>query len=120
MSKRLDAILGKKCPVCLEGLTFRKGLTMNAICRVCGHRFEREQGYFVGALYLSYFLAIPILAASTGVIWLVSGWTPGHSMIAALIVFVPMAPTILRYARVLWMHLDLTLDPPPSDATLDT
>lgn len=28
-------------------------------CPVCGLKFEREQGYFLGAMYVSYLVSIP-------------------------------------------------------------
>src|SRR3989442_8573127 len=55
---RLRAILRQRCPVCLEGRMFRGVFTMNAACSACGHRFERETGFFQGAMYVSYALGI--------------------------------------------------------------
>lgn len=37
---------------------FRGRFEMNATCPVCGHRFEREPGFFQGAMYVSYGLGI--------------------------------------------------------------
>ena len=33
---------------------------MHETCPVCDHRFEREPGYFVGAMYVSYAPATPV------------------------------------------------------------
>ena len=54
MSTRFQAILRQKCPVCLQGNDHRSGITMNEVCPVCGLRFEREQGYFLAAMYVAY------------------------------------------------------------------
>ena len=35
---------------------------MNDPCPVCGLVFEREPGYFLGAMYFSYALAVFIIA----------------------------------------------------------
>lgn len=54
----------EKCPKCKIGATFKKrtGLfsfpDMNKTCSNCTYRFEREPGYFIGAMYLSYGLAL--------------------------------------------------------------
>ena len=36
---------------------------MHERCRVCGYRFEREQGYFVGAMYINYGVTVLIIVA---------------------------------------------------------
>jgi uncharacterized protein (DUF983 family) len=61
---RLLSILREKCPSCRKGEVFEKprGLfklpEMKKNCEVCGYRFDREPGYFLGAMYLSYGLAV--------------------------------------------------------------
>jgi uncharacterized protein (DUF983 family) len=57
-SRRLRAIATLRCPVCLEGKMFVGRFTMNPACPVCGHRFEREQGFFQGAMYVSWVLGV--------------------------------------------------------------
>ena len=57
-------IYQEKCPKCKEGNAFKKDKSilsipeMNTNCSHCNYHFEREPGYFIGALYLSYGLAI--------------------------------------------------------------
>src|ERR1700758_311318 len=58
LADRLAAIARQRCPVCLEGRMFRGLFTMNTTCPVCGHRFEREPGFFQGAMYVSYTLGV--------------------------------------------------------------
>src|SRR5437899_10038697 len=53
---RLWSIVRLRCPRCFDGKVFRGSFQMNETCPVCGMRFEREQGYFLGAMYASYFL----------------------------------------------------------------
>ena len=70
--RRALAVLAKQCPVCLRGAMFRNLLTMNEECLVCGHRFLREEGFFQGAMFISYavgvleFAAIALLAYQIG------------------------------------------------------
>src|SRR6058998_576038 len=58
LAARLRAIIRQRCPVCLQGAMFRGRFEMNATCPVCGHRFEREPGFFQGAMYVSYGIGI--------------------------------------------------------------
>src|SRR5438552_15803247 len=52
--QRVCAVWHKRCPRCLQGPIYERGMTMHARCPVCGLRLEREQGYFMGAMYISY------------------------------------------------------------------
>lgn len=91
---------------------FRGLIGMRDACPECGWRFEREPGYFVGAMYVSYGLALPILA---GLVLLVHAFRPAWSeyaaMGAALPVFLPLVPVLFRASRLIWMHLDVAVDP---------
>lgn len=79
---------------------------MNDQCPVCGHQFIREQGYFQGAMYVSYGLGLAVIFTLTGLTLLV---LPPNSEVLALGIIVPvflgLVPTIYRYSRVIWMHL---------------
>src|SRR2546427_2942302 len=58
LAARLHAIIRQRCPVCFQGAMFRGRFEMSATCPVCGHRFEREPGFFQGAMYVSYGIGI--------------------------------------------------------------
>src|SRR5438105_9687609 len=57
----LGALLRQRCPNCRKGRMFRSLLEMNDPCPVCGQLFQREEGYFLGAMYASYALATGLL-----------------------------------------------------------
>ena len=63
LKKILRCSFGLKCPRCEEGSLFQKRFTMFSNCPECDLKFEREQGYFIGAMYINYgatvFLAFP-------------------------------------------------------------
>src|SRR5678815_847900 len=79
---------------------------MHEACAACGLRYEREQGYFVGAIYVNYAFTV---AVAVGLI-LVLDWTVGLSLArqlvlgVALCVLVPLC--FFRYSRSLWLSLD--------------
>jgi len=84
---------------------------MHEACPVCGLVFEREPGFFVGAMYVSYALAIPVYLALAGVLRLVlRSWSDTAILALALPLFIPFAPLLFRYSRVIWMHLDAVVD----------
>ena len=108
---RLVAILEQRCPRCHEGRPFSGLLTMRETCPVCGLAFEREHGYFSGAMVVSYMLAIPALAGLSGLIWLLTRWPVEGVLAAGDLLFLLLVPGIFRYSRIVWMHFDQTLDP---------
>jgi hypothetical protein len=70
----------------------------------------REPGYFTGAMYLSYGVALLVTAP----VWLAMVWF-GRSLGEVLLVIGPLlivgSPWLFRDARVLWLHLDQAFDP---------
>jgi len=80
-------------------------------CPVCGLRFEREQGYFLGAMYVSYGLSIPIVLLLIVLIWRLTGCSLDWAIGAAFVAFLPFVPVVTRFARVVWMYVDQGFDP---------
>jgi uncharacterized protein (DUF983 family) len=113
--RRLQAVLLQRCPQCLQGKVFRGWIRMRETCPVCGHRFEREPGYFLGAMYASYFLSIGVLGLVFAFLyWVVfPDWPPEYVVLLAAVPYLALAPWVFRYSRVIWMHID----PPPADAS---
>lgn len=83
-------------------------------CPACSLVFEREPGYFVGAMYISYALAVPIVAGLTALLscFVVPRWPLHWTVLLAAVLFVPAVPLVFRASRVAWIHLDQRLDPP--------
>jgi uncharacterized protein (DUF983 family) len=107
VATRLGAILRQRCPRCRRGRVFRGAVAMNEVCPACGLRFEREPGYFLGAMYFSYGLATGLVA----LVYLLTtllfpGWPIWGAPAVAVAVLVPFVPVLFRYSRVLWLHFD--------------
>jgi hypothetical protein len=73
--------------------------------------YGRENGYFTGAMIVSYILAVPLLAVLTGVVALLTGWRFDVVLLVAGVYFLMFAPMLFRYSRVIWMHFDRLVDP---------
>jgi hypothetical protein len=80
-------------------------------CALCDLKFEREPGYFLGAMYLSYGLGVFIMAPIALLLWFLTGWGLTKVILWAVVWFLPFAPTITLFARVLWIYLDQSIDP---------
>jgi len=86
---------------------------MNERCPVCGYKFERGPGYFTGAMYFSYAMGIPIIAAGViaAKLWIVPTWPLHWIVLMVWAVFLLIAPEIFQYSRVLFIHFDRYFDP---------
>src|SRR4051794_24811574 len=105
------AIARGLCPRCRRGRIFTGSLRMNEVCPVCQLRFGREHGYFTGAMYFSYGLAAPIVVAIAVLLTLLRQWlSPQISVywifLASGILFLPFAPMVFRYSRIVWIYFD--------------
>jgi uncharacterized protein (DUF983 family) len=112
----LTDILRQRCPRCRSGSIFRYSIfrgfpKMHERCPVCDLKFDREPGYFLGAMYVSYALGLVIIGLIAALLWEVTGWWITKDTIWAVVIFLPIAPTITLFARVLWIYLDQTIDP---------
>jgi uncharacterized protein (DUF983 family) len=107
----IAAILRHRCPRCREGAIFRGWLAMHETCPVCGLRFSREPGYFIGAMYVSYGLSVPPVLALVVVLWRVAGWSFGAAVAGAFVAYLPFVPLVVRLSRVLWIWIDRAVDP---------
>jgi uncharacterized protein (DUF983 family) len=109
-------IFRQRCPRCRAGNIFRYSIfrgfpRMHERCPVCDLKFEREPGYFLGAMYVSYGLGVVIVAMIAALLWSVTDWWITKDTLWAVVLFLPLAPTITLLARVLWIYLDQTIDP---------
>ena len=112
----LAAIRRELCPRCRQGRIFRTSLrhgwlNMFDRCPVCDLPFRREQGYFVGAMYLSYLLSIPPVLLLVVLLQRLTAWDWGIAALGAAVAYLPAVPYMTRLARVVWLHFDYAVDP---------
>jgi uncharacterized protein (DUF983 family) len=107
---RLRATLAQRCPRCLEGRVWRSFLTMYDACPVCRLVYEREPGYFTGAMVVSYVIAVPTFGLIV-IALLLLGVDTLVALVGGGVFYLMLAPFILRYSRVIWLHFDWLIDP---------
>jgi uncharacterized protein (DUF983 family) len=119
--RRVHAVLLKRCPVCLEGAMFQGGgpLTMNEQCASCGHRFLREEGFFQGAMYVSYVLGMLEFAGLALLSLATLGPRLGlaGALGVAFIFHLLLVPQLFQYSRVIWAHLNVGTRATPAAAS---
>ena len=89
---------------------------MHDDCPACGLDFDRgDPGHFTGAMYVSYALAIPLIALLTLIEHLIiPGWSLFRLVVLASLLCVPLIPWIWQYSRVIWIYFDRYFDPDDS------
>jgi len=105
-------ILNEKCPHCGEGKVFKKSANpfrfpeMKEKCDVCNYRFDREPGYFLGAMYISYGLGVFQAILTFLVCYfffpnLQTIWIP----ILILVVLLLFAYKNYKLSRIIYIHI---------------
>jgi ABC-2 type transport system ATP-binding protein len=107
----LNRALQLRCPRCGAASVFSGLLKMFPQCQTCDLQFEREPGYFLGAIYINYGVTVSIMLA--GFFWLEYGvkvplvyqiciWS-GFGLVFPLLFY--------RYSKSLWLCLDYFFSP---------
>ena len=107
----LRRAIALRCPRCGGTPLFRGWFTMAPACALCGLRFERAQGYFVGAIYVNYALTTVIAIAGYFVLWIYTEISTAVQL-ALWLPFVTLFPLwFFRYSRSLWLALEYAMNP---------
>ncbi|MCA9206035.1 MAG: DUF983 domain-containing protein [Planctomycetales bacterium] len=100
-----------RCPMCGRGKLFRTWFRMHSHCDVCGIRFEREGGFFLGSIYFNYGLTA-LIAAIAYPILLFNRIVSNQVAMAGVLAFSLIFPMLFfPLARSLWLGFDQFWDP---------
>src|ERR1043166_2501903 len=110
--QKIGEISRLRCPKCGKANVFHKTKypfisvpKMKEVCDHCGYRFNREPGYFLGAMYVSYGLAvIEGILAFLITPWLIFGISTINLVLVTVGVILLLAMWNYRMARVIWMN----------------
>jgi uncharacterized protein (DUF983 family) len=104
-----------RCPNCGQGKLFRGVYAMYDRCSQCGWVFEREPGYWTGAMAVNLVISeliITSLAIPLAVV-LATSHQPVLLPVAIGLGISILLPFLLyRHAKSLWMSVDFMLHPP--------
>ncbi len=100
--------LTRRCARCGSGKLFRHYLSMVPDCPRCGLHFEREQGYFAGALAINIICIGGLFAVSFLVAMILT--VPDVPVPLMLAIFVPMmalGPIVwYPFSKTIWVAVD--------------
>ena len=110
----LGSGLRLRCPRCGIGKLYAKPFKMYDHCANCNLKFEREQGYFVGAMYINYGATVGIAVPGYLLLDVFTGTTINQQL-ALWLPFAVMFPLLFfHHARSLWLVLGQFFNPTQS------
>jgi uncharacterized protein (DUF983 family) len=117
-ARALRRALALRCPRCggtplFPGRGISRWFTMAPGCALCGLRFERAQGYWVGAIYVNYGVTVLLALGGALALWGIAGVSTAQQLWFWL-PFVGLFPLwFFRYSRSLWLAAEISLNPEP-------
>lgn len=103
-----------RCPRCGVGPLYRKPFGMYANCRHCGLKFEREQGYFIGAMYINYAATVAIAVPGFFLLDVCTSMNINQQL-ALWVPFAVVFPLMFfHHSRSLWLVFDYFFNPAES------
>lgn len=102
----------EKCPKCSQGFVFEQKTNilhlpiMYDTCEFCNYKYDREPGYFLGAMYLSYGLAVlqGILTFLICHYYFLALSTLWESIIVILVILI-CGRKNYKLSRILYIHI---------------
>ena len=100
-----------RCPRCGAAPLFHGPFAMHAHCAHCGLPFEREPGYFVGAMYVNYAITILVMLATFFGLGRIADLSVTQQILVGSGLGLACPLVFFRHARSLWLSLDYFFDP---------
>jgi hypothetical protein len=109
---KIYSIVYSKCPKCNEGNMFEhpnpyylpKIAIMPQACDVCKQSTLPEPGFFFGAMYVSYALAVA-LGLVIGIPMLFLDFSAEAVIIAISLALLLLSPILFRWSRMIWFNM---------------
>lgn len=117
--------LTRRCPACGGSDLFHSWFRMKSTCGRCAHRFEREEGFFLGAYMVNLGVTEGLVLLLVVVPTIVLAATrPGFDVLPLVvggIVAAVITPLLFYpFSRTVWAALDLWLRPADAHEPTDT
>lgn len=112
-----SSVVNCKCPRCREGKVFvhknpyhMKFSQIEESCDKCGLVYEMEQGFWYGAMYVSYGIGVALAVPLVLMLTVFSEFTIFQKTLAVFVMLVVMMPLLFRYSRSVWLHIFIRYD----------
>ncbi|MEZ4939039.1 MAG: DUF983 domain-containing protein [Crocinitomicaceae bacterium] len=73
-------------------------------CSICDYKFEKEPGFFIGAMYVSYALGVAEIVGYLILLWGILG-APTSTIISVIITSIILTSFLkFRLSRSIWVY----------------
>jgi hypothetical protein len=86
-------------------------MRMHTRCPECGLLFDREPGYFLGAMMVSYGISVVLYTLLYLALKQVTNQTLPVLVAEIAVLYLPLVPWVFRYSRITWIYIDQAIDP---------
>ncbi|UII25647.1 DUF983 domain-containing protein [Fulvivirga maritima] len=107
----LEAVAAGKCPRCRKGKMFKysaynlsKFTEMHEECEHCHLRFEREPGFFIGAMYISYAFSVALFTTVGVALSVLGDFSLLTYVLTTTASVIILLPVLFRYSRIIYLH----------------
>lgn len=112
------SVFMNKCPQCHRGKVLSYApyklthlLETEQNCTACGLKFEKEPGFFYGAMYVSYALTSGIFIVAYLLQSNFIKLPVTQFAIAVIVLILLLFPLIARWSRLLWLNFFVSYNP---------
>lgn len=103
----------RRCARCGGGKLFQRYFTMATRCPSCGHRFERSEGFWLGAIMINTAVTFAVFVAALVVpmvlTWPDVPWTAVFVLVIAMNLVVPLV--FYPFSKTIWVAAELAARP---------
>lgn len=117
---KLYSILRKKCPRCQEGEFFtshpydlKNVGNLHERCSKCDLKYEREPGFYQGAMYVSYGLGVALFVT----LWVsfnlfFPSFSTGLQVTIVAVSSILLTPAMYALSKIIWANLFISYEEP--------
>lgn len=113
------SIFHNKCPKCHQGDFFiqsnpyklKEFDKMHTECNVCKESFEREPGFYYGAMYINYGITVAIGVAWFLINYILFDFNALFYSISFAVILILLLPVVFRLGRLVWINLFVKYNP---------
>lgn len=114
------SVVKSKCPRCNEGDLWIKNNSyslgfdkMHEHCSECGLKYDMEQGFWYGAMYISYAMGVAVAVSIVVALIVLTELGIWYRVGGAALGIVLLLPPIFRYSRNIWLAIFVRYQGPP-------
>lgn len=125
---RLYSIFKGKCPRCQEGEFFishsydlKNAGNLHEKCSKCDLKYEREPGFFQGAMYVSYALGVALFVTLWVSFNLFFPWmSTGAQVTVVAVASIVLTPKMYALSKIIWANLFYHYEDPKAISDKET